>query len=351
VGADEMKIDSFTHSAGMAAQVFFLDLLLSGDNALVIALACRGLPRTLMARAVMLGTGLAILLRVILTTLASFLLGVPFLKLCGAVLLLVIAIKLLLADEHELPASLTASTEAGQLGSAVMMIVTADLVLSLDNVMALAAAAQGSVLFLIVGLLLSVPLLMYGNVFIACLLNDYPLLVPAGSALLGWIAGQIAVTDPLIADWVSTQSPALAVVVPLLCVAFVWGESRIIHRQRQRLSAPPPRLFRLATQQLARLGQADIPPAALHRVEESLAPAASLEAAPSMTAFAPPPLAEAAPEEPWQRDRVEAALLKLLIWLAVGIGAVSIGWILLHLLSHGLMPAPEHPAKLAPLPK
>ncbi|HJU49977.1 MAG TPA: YjbE family putative metal transport protein, partial [Pseudogulbenkiania sp.] len=147
-----MEFDSITQTVGMAAQVFFLDLLLSGDNALVIALACRSLPPPLMARAVFLGTGFAIVLRVLLTMLASVLLDVPLLKLVGAVLLIIIALKLLLdGDETEEEATLKSRPASNQLWGAVMVVVTADLVLSLDNVVALAAATQGSVLFLVLG--------------------------------------------------------------------------------------------------------------------------------------------------------------------------------------------------------
>lgn len=232
-----MEFDGMSHAFGMVLQVFFLDLILSGDNALIIALACRSLPQDLKRRAIMLGTGIAIVLRVMLTLVISSLLDIPLLKIAGAIALLWIAIKLLLGDDDD--DSVPDGNGVDQLWGAISMVVTADLVLSIDNVLALAAAAQGSVFYLILGLLLSVPLIMYGSLFVGRLLESYPVLVPAGSMVLAWLAGQMAVSDPLIADWISSQSPALPVVIPALCMVFVLVESRII-RQRRPLVGPAP---------------------------------------------------------------------------------------------------------------
>ncbi|WP_345797284.1 TerC family protein [Castellaniella sp. MT123] len=252
-----MEFNSLVHAPSAIFQIFFLDLILSGDNALVIALACRSLPRPLMARAIMIGTAIAIVSRILLTTVVSFLLEVPFLKLIGAVLLAVIAIKLLLALED--PSHEAGSSAAGSLGSAVAMVVAADFAMSMDNVVAIAAVAQGDVVYLILGLLLSMPLLMTGSLFVNRLFQKYPELVPAGSILLGWIAGQLAVSDPLLSTWVDTQAPALTIVVPLLCVVFVLCESRIIRRQRQRLGAPPAgSLFTRKTTLDAALGDVEL---------------------------------------------------------------------------------------------
>ncbi|MBK5550184.1 YjbE family putative metal transport protein [Pseudomonas sp. TH03] len=232
-----MLFDGALHALSMIFEVFLLDLILSGDNALVIAMACRGLPPDQLKRAVMIGTSGAIILRVLLTTLAGWLLLVPGLKLIGAVLLLVIAIRLLIEEE---------ATEEGEpptgalstLGGAVLTVLTADLIMSMDNVVGLAAVAQGSVFYLLLGLLLSVPLLMFGSVQIARLLQRQPMLVVIGVALLGYVAGDIAVGDPIVVGWINTQSPALNQVVPLLCAAFVVLQARIIRRQRARLPRP-----------------------------------------------------------------------------------------------------------------
>lgn len=396
-----MELDGLMHALGMTLQVFFLDLILSGDNALVIAVACRSLPPQLMRKAVLLGTGFAILLRVLLTTVVGFLLQVPLLKLLGAALLISIAIKLLLGDDdgESLPGS---AADSRQLWSAVSVVVMADLVLSLDNVVALAAAAQGSVLYLILGLLFSVPLLMYGSLFIARLLNDMPLLIPLGGALLGWVAGQIAVSDPLLADWVNTQAPALQVVVPLLCVVFVLVESRIIRERAARLTPPPPLGWLDGLMgRLARIGEAGASPQVVLASPAAVAPppdveqagrlAEATEAAGSAgsagaamvdgqpaaapTATVSPAAAGAAPQQRAERSPAAAEpapippaaavplaraprqdgllssprmalLVKLLLGLAALVGICALGWLLFHLLSQGFLPTPAPSAKL-----
>ncbi|MFZ6755093.1 TerC family protein [Undibacterium sp. Dicai25W] len=233
-----MGFDGIMHAIAMTLQVFFLDLVLSGDNAVLIALACRRLPQKQMRQVILLGTGFAFFLRVVLTTVVSFLLQVPSLRLIGGVALVYIALKLLVDDEQNRLDGETFNHESEQdatnrLWSTVGIVVVADLVMSMDNVVALAAVAQDNVSFLVFGLLLSIPLLMYGSLFVTGLLNRYPILVPAVAALLGWIAGDIAVADPLIADWINTQSPGLTIVMPLLCAIFVLMQSRIVKELRQ----------------------------------------------------------------------------------------------------------------------
>ncbi len=235
-----MAFEAVLHAISMIFQIGLLDLVLSGDNAVVIALACRGLPTAQVKKAVMIGTSIAILLRVVLTTLAGWLLLVPLLKIAGAVLLMVIAIKLLI-EEGEDPDSLSQSSPT-TLAGAVSTVLIADLVMSMDNVVGLAAVAQGSVFYLLLGLLLSVPLLMFGSLQITRLLQRQPLLVSVGGAMLGYVAGDIAVTDPLVAGWVNTQSPALNLMLPLLCAAFVVLQARIIRQRRAVLPRPAPRL-------------------------------------------------------------------------------------------------------------
>ncbi|MFZ6864799.1 TerC family protein [Undibacterium sp. Ji67W] len=233
-----MGFDSIMHAIGMTLQVFFLDLVLSGDNAVLIALACRRLPQKQMRQVILLGTGFAFFLRVILTTVVTYLLQVPSLRLIGGVALVYIALKLLVDDEQNRSDGDGVNNDSekeatDRLWSTVGIVVVADLVMSMDNVVALAAVAQDNVSFLVFGLLLSIPLLMYGSLFVTGLLNRYPVLVPAVAALLGWIAGDIAVADPLIADWINTQSPGLTVVMPLLCAIFVLLQSRIVKELRQ----------------------------------------------------------------------------------------------------------------------
>ena len=223
---------------GVILQVALIDLLLSGDNAVVIALACRSLPPHLLRKAMLVGTGAAVLMRVFLTTLVGVLLLLPGLKLVGSVALLVIAVKLVIDEDDDQEESTPASETSDFMG-AVILILLADLVMSLDNVVALSAVAQGNLGVLVFGLLLSVPLLMFGSRLIGLLLERYPELITAGGALLGWVAGQIGVTDPLVVDWVNSQAPALALIVPALGAAFVLLQSRIIQAERPKDKAAP----------------------------------------------------------------------------------------------------------------
>jgi YjbE family integral membrane protein len=234
-----MTFDSAFHGLSLIFQVFLLDLILSGDNAVVIALSCRSLPPRQLNQALLIGTGAAIGLRVLLTTVVSVLLKVPMLKLIGAMLLIVIGIRLLIEEERGARAAQRDSSSG--LWSAVMTVIIADVVMSLDNVVALSAVTQGDILYLTIGLVLSVLLLMFSSKLMINLLQRYPLLIPAAGALLGYIAGDIAVSDPAVADWVNTQSPALTGLVPLLCAVFVVAESRIIQRRRRELPRPAAR--------------------------------------------------------------------------------------------------------------
>jgi YjbE family integral membrane protein len=243
-----MEFDGGFYVLGTSLKVFFIDLLLSGDNAVVIALACRSLAPHHMRKAVLFGTGIAVLLRIGLTTIVSFLLDVPGLKLAGAVALLVIAVRLM-AEENRGTKGSGADRDGeadpakrdDDLWAAIGVILVADLVLSLDNVVALAAVAQGSVFFLALGLIASIPLLTYGSMVIMTLLDRYPALIAAGGALLGWIAGDIGISDPIIAGWVGTQAPALPIAMPLLGAVFVLAEGRIAERERRMSPAPEAR--------------------------------------------------------------------------------------------------------------
>jgi YjbE family integral membrane protein len=225
-----MAIESLLQALGQSLQVCLVDLLLSGDNAIVIALACRHLPPAQRRTAMSIGVALAVVFRVLLTTVAGVVLSLPLLKLAGALALVAIAVKLLLEgradDEREIP------PVADGVGSAVRIVVAADLVMSIDNVVALSAVSQGNALMLVFGVVLSVPLLMLGSTLVLALMQRHRWMVPAGAAFLGWIAGGLAVTDPLYDMTLQQQSPALAVVVPWLTGAYVLLQARLMHRVR-----------------------------------------------------------------------------------------------------------------------
>lgn len=191
-------------------QIIWIDLLLSGDNAVVIALACRKLPAEQRKMGILLGAGAAVGLRIIFAFFITFLLGVPFLKIAGGVLLFWIAIKLA-TDEHEEHADVEASAN---LWGAVRTIAIADAVMSLDNVVAIAAAAKGHPELFIFGLLLTIPLIIMGSTLLSSILQKYPFLVWLGAALLGWIAGEMILGDVLVVGWLQGFDPSLIVPDP-----------------------------------------------------------------------------------------------------------------------------------------
>ena len=186
-------------------QIIWIDLLLSGDNAVVIALACRSLPEKQRRWGILLGAGAAVCLRIIFALAVSYLLGVPLLKVAGALLLFWIAIKLVLdegGEEHHVES-------ADSLWKAVRTIAIADAVMSLDNVVAIAAAARGHAELFIFGLLLTIPLIVFGSQLILRLISRFPILVWFGAALLGWIAGEMLVSDKIALETMQGLSAGL----------------------------------------------------------------------------------------------------------------------------------------------
>jgi YjbE family integral membrane protein len=190
-GVDQLGYTAFWFAVG---QIIFINALLSGDNAIVIAMACRGLPQPQRRWGLVIGAGLAALLRILFTVVLASLLMLPYLKLIGGAGLLYISAKLLVpepADRNEIEA-------AAHLWRAVVVVVVADIIMSFDNVVAIAAAARGDYLLLAIGLAISIPLLIAGAALIAALLDRFPVLVWLGAALLGWIAGETMATDPAV---------------------------------------------------------------------------------------------------------------------------------------------------------
>ncbi len=180
-------------------QIIMIDILLGGDNAVVIALACRQLPAHQRTKGILWGTAGAIVLRVILIFFALTLLAIPFLKFVGALLLIWIGVKLLTPDEDEDHGNIKGSDK---LWGAVKTVIIADLVMSIDNVIAIAAAAQTSgnaddqMPLVIFGLLVSIPIIVWGRQLVLKLMDRFPLIITAGGMLLGWIAGTMVQTDP-----------------------------------------------------------------------------------------------------------------------------------------------------------
>jgi YjbE family integral membrane protein len=184
-------------------QIIIVNIILSGDNALVIALACRNLQKKHQTPAIVIGSGLAIVLRIIFVMVIDQLLKIGFLKLIGGLLLLWIGIKLVQGEED----GEDGVKASGSLWGAVRTIVIADAVMSLDNAIAIAAAAHGNIVLIVLGLVISIPLIIFGATLIMLLLNRFPIIVIAGGALLGWIAGEVIATDPTYAAWLAERLP------------------------------------------------------------------------------------------------------------------------------------------------
>jgi YjbE family integral membrane protein len=215
-------------------QILLVNIVLSGDNAVVIALAARSLPPQQQKLAIIWGSGAAIAMRIVLTIFAVQLLTLPYLKLIGAVLLVWIGIQLLSEDEGE--ENVAASTT---LGAAIKTILLADLVMSLDNVLGVAAAAKGSMPLLIIGLAVSIPLVIFGASLLLKVMERFPIIITIGGGLLGWVAGEMAVTDPAISGWLEANAPYMhhMYVGPILCTAVVLLAGKIISKRHKEKTA------------------------------------------------------------------------------------------------------------------
>jgi YjbE family integral membrane protein len=212
-----------------ALEIVLINILLSGDNAVVIALACRNLSPRQRKHGIFWGVLAAIVLRVALTFFAVNLLANPYLKLIGGMLLLWIGVRLIAderGNEHRVKAD-------DRLLGAVWTILVADLVMSLDNVMGVAAAARGNVSLIVFGLIVSIPIVVLGSHMITGLIARFPILVMAGGGLLGYVAGAMAVEDPAIAPWIDTNAPHASVWAPLVGFAVVAavGGAMVWHRR------------------------------------------------------------------------------------------------------------------------
>jgi len=196
-------------------QIIGVNIVLSGDNAVVIAMAARSLAPDQQKKAIFWGSGAAIVMRILLTIFAVKLLVLPYLKLVGAALLLWIGYSLLAGgDDEEIDSS-------DHLLTAIKTILLADLVMSLDNVIGVAAAAKGSTFLLVVGLAISIPLVIFGASMLLKVMEKFPIIITVGGGLLGWIAGDMAVNDPAIKDWVDATVPQLHEAAPVLGVLIV----------------------------------------------------------------------------------------------------------------------------------
>jgi YjbE family integral membrane protein len=205
--------------------IIWFDILLAGDNAVVIALACRSLQRRQRKIGVLLGAGVAVVLRIVFTILITYLMNVPFLKLAGGLALFWIAVQLLIQEDEDV----TKIEGSRSLWGAVRTVAVADVVMSLDNVLAIAAVAKGNVWLIVFGLAVSIPLVVGGATLLMSVLARFPILVWAGAALLGWIAGELLLTDPGLAEIAKSLADRLGVDVHTLqYVAAGFGAAAVV---------------------------------------------------------------------------------------------------------------------------
>lgn len=199
-------------------KIIWINIILSGDNAVVIALAARSLPPEQQRKAIMFGSGAAVVLRILLTVVAAKLLELSFLQIVGGCLLLWIGLQLLTShDEEE-----GAGKGTGTMMAAIRTILIADLVMSLDNVIAVAAAAGGNMLLLILGLAISIPLVVFGSTLMIKLMERFPVIIILGAGLIGWVGGETIMNDRLLHGFVEAN-PALHYLAAAAGVALVVG--------------------------------------------------------------------------------------------------------------------------------
>jgi YjbE family integral membrane protein len=221
----------FTSAAFWAAlgSIILANVLLSGDNAVVIAMAARSLPAHQQKKAIFFGSAAAIVMRIVLTLIAVEMLKWPYLKIIGGLLLVYIGVSLLLEEDE-------GSDEGGQandgLLAAVRTILVADLVMSLDNVLAVAAAAKGNVVLLILGLGISIPLIIFGSTLLLKVMERFPVIITLGAALLGFLAGEMLLTDPAVTRALGEQSHTVVNIAGVVGAALVVLLGTLLQRRQ-----------------------------------------------------------------------------------------------------------------------
>ena len=214
-------------------KIIWINIILSGDNAVVIALAARSLPPTQQKKAIVWGSGAAVIMRIALTVVAVKLLEMSFLQIIGGLLLLWIGVQLL-GDEEEGDGH---AKEHGSLMAAVRTILVADLVMSLDNVIAVAAAAKGSMVLLILGLAISIPLVIFGSTLMIKLMARFPIIVMLGAALIGWVGGETIISDVALKTVLATN-PWLHYAAAAAGAALVVGLGRALQQRHGTANQP-----------------------------------------------------------------------------------------------------------------
>jgi YjbE family integral membrane protein len=211
--------------------IIMINLILSGDNAVVIALASRNLPGNLRNKAIFWGTFGAVVVRVILTIAILWLMKIPFMQLFGGILLVWIAYKLLAEEENHDETNIKGSKS---LLRAIQTIIVADLVMSLDNVLAIAAAAEGHIPLIILGIAISIPIMVFGSTLIMKLMERFPIIIQVGVAILAYTAGEMILDDKKVHDWIAPNLDFLEWVIPLGLIVLVLFFGNLAKRKNIR---------------------------------------------------------------------------------------------------------------------
>ncbi len=217
---------------GGVINIIIIDLVLAGDNAVVIAMACRELPDVYRKKAIIWGATLAVVFRILLTTVAALLLTIPFVQMVGGLLLAWIAIKLLYPQKEK---SETEQVCIKDFRKALITIIWADVIMSLDNVLAVAGASGGDIRLLIFGLALSVPIVLFGSSLLSNLMRKYPWIIYLGAGVLAWTAGKMLVHDKFVVNYLHIL-PYAGIIIPLAFVALVILAGRQVRRTRETVS-------------------------------------------------------------------------------------------------------------------
>ena len=237
---DALAATGMSGAAIALLQIMVINVVLSGDNAVVIALACRRLSPRHQKIAFLWGSLGVVVLMVALTGVVSYLLSLPYLEMVGSAMLLWIGVKLLMGDEEE--GEDGAVEQKATLGAAIRTIIIADMIMSLDNVLAMAAAAHGHIWMLIVGLFITVPVILFGSALLMKLMERFPFLVMVGAALIGWVAGEMAISDKSIKDWAEHVGALLEWGAPIagaILVIAVGKGIELMHRRKSQDIALP----------------------------------------------------------------------------------------------------------------
>ena len=289
-----MDADPSLMSFNVILGVLLVDILLSGDNAIVIALVCRSLPKRQQTRVMLLGIAGALLARLLLTSVATLAMQLPLIKLVGGLLLLKISVGLIVDNVDPKPIYEETLEPGRNVMEAAKTIVLADLIMSLDNVLALSAVSQNNFQMLVLGLLLSMPILMFGSLYVSKLLDMFPVFLWIGAAVLGGVAGGLLIDDPVFGGVFSADSSMSHFVLPVLAAAFVVQTSRIVLSNRARVQdlARPPSLYQIfagGRQEQAAREQVSQEQAAQEQVSQQALPATATLLSVPQTLQAPEP--------------------------------------------------------------